>query len=85
MSELTRSARRLTSARSFSTSVLVLVWAMADTDGAATSMTLSAMSASLARSVRVSSAEARTMRTFAGRRCRKSSLRNALLSADGPR
>ena len=51
--------------------------------GMATSMILSAMSASLGRSV-VASAEARTIRTLAGRRCRKSSFRNAL-SVVGPR
>ena len=55
MREVTRSARQVTSARSF-TSVSEVV----------------------------SSAEARTMQTFARRRWRNSSLRKAL-SADGPR
>ena len=48
---------------------------MADTEGVATSITLSASSASLSR-VRDSSVEANTMRTLAGRRWRKSSRRN---------
>ena len=84
MRELTRSARRVTSARSFSMSASGLVRETAETVGAATSMTLSAMSASLAKSV-VSSAEARTIRTFGGRRWRNSSLRKLLLSAVAPR
>ena len=84
MREATRSAKRVTSACSFSTLASVPVLEMADTDGAATSTTLSAMSAILARSV-VSAAEARTIRTFAGRRWRNSSLRKALSSPDGPR
>ena len=50
--------------------------------GVATSTILSTMSASLARSV--VSAEARTIRTLEGRRCRKSSFRKAL-SMVGPR
>ena len=57
---------------------------MADTDGAATLITLSAMSASLARSV-FSSAKARTMCMFGGSRWRNSFLRKLLLSAAGPR
>ena len=83
--EATRLERRVTSALSFSISLpsVELEWETAATVEEETSTTLSAMSASLARSV-VPSAEARTMRTFAGSRWRKSSLRNAL-STDGPR
>ena len=80
--EATRSARRVTSSRSCLTSV----WGgseMAETVGVATSMTLSAMSASLFRSAAVST-EARTMRTFAGSLCRKSSRRKVFESAPAP-
>ena len=48
-----------------------------------TSMTLSAMSASLLRSI-VVFAEARTILTFGGKRCRNNSLRKELESAEVP-
>ena len=48
-----------------------------------TSMTLSAMSASLLKSI-VVSAEARTILTFGGKRCRNNSLRKELESAEVP-
>ena len=85
----TRSARRDTSALSFCTSGSAVageeaVTVVAAMVGVATSTILSAMSASLARSV-VESADARTMRTLGGSRCRKSSFRKALLSGVAPR
>ena len=48
-----------------------------------TSMTLSAMSVSLLRSI-VVSVEARTILTFRGKRCRNNSLRKELESAEVP-
>ena len=71
------SARLETSALSECTSVEDLETAA--TVGIATSTILSAMSSSLESSV-ASSAKVRTMRTFDGRRWRKSSFRKALLS-----
>ena len=82
VSEATRSARRDTSARSCvrSLSEPGEGWEMAETDGAATSMTLSAMSARVARSI-VSRVEARTILTLGGNRCRNSSLRKVRLAS----
>ena len=82
MSEATRLARRDTSACSCvrSLSEPVEGWEMAETDGAATSMTLSAMSARVARSI-ASLVEARTILTLGGSRCRKSSLRKVRLAS----
>ena len=51
--------------------------AMAETEGMVTSMTWSATSASLLKSIKAS-AEARTIRTFSGKHCRNSSLRKVL-------
>ena len=56
---------------------------IAETVGVATSITLSAMSASLLRLMEVS-VEARTIRTLGGRRRRKISRRKVLASADVP-
>ena len=82
MREVTRSARRETSALRCCTSANGSETSA--TVGVATSTILSAMSASLDRSV-VSSAEASTMRTLAGSRWRKSSFRKALFSGVVPR
>ena len=70
--------RRETSARSCSTSAAICGVPTADTDGIATSVTLSARSARSASSSRVEVVlvDARTMRTLAGRHWRNSSLRN---------
>ena len=53
---------------------------MAETEGVETSITLSAISASVLRSM-ASPVEARTIRTLGGRRCRNSSLRKVLLAS----
>ena len=82
MREATRSARRVTSARSCLTSE-GSVSEMAETVGAATSMTLSAMSASLWSSMFLS-AEARTIRTLGDSRCRNSSRRKEFASVPAP-
>ena len=81
MRDATTSARRATSSRSCLYSESVRVSATAEMVGVATSMTLSAMSASLLRSVEAS-AEARTIRTLGGRRCKNSYRRKVLESAD---
>ena len=82
--DATRSASRATTSRSCLTSeVSVWVLAIAEIVGVATFISLWAMSASLVRSMEAS-VEARTVRTFGGRRCRKSSRRKVLASADAP-
>ena len=78
----TRSVSRVSSAFNCCTSVSLETAAMIG--GLATSSILSAMCASLPRSV-VPSAEARIIRTLAGRRWRKSSLRKAFCSGVSPR
>ena len=80
----TSSARRVTSVLSWWKSSEAGVVATAAIVGrVATSIILSAVSGILASSV-MGSTEAITIRTFAGRRCSKSSLRKAL-SVVGPR
>ena len=82
--EAKRSARRTTSSRTSEVSVCSeLVSEIDATVGVATSITLSAMSASLWRSME-ESVEARTTLTLAGRRWRKSSRMKELASADVP-
>ena len=85
--DATRSARHATSSRSCLTSELSVrleqVSKTAATVGAATSIALSAMSASLPRSMD-ESAEARTILTLSGSLWRKSSRRKELASADVP-
>ena len=82
MIEATRSVRRATSALS-SCSSEAEVEVAATVGGVTTSTIFSAISASLARSV-VVSAEAKTIRTLEGRRCKNSSFRKALSNV-GPR
>ena len=83
MRDATRFARRDTSSLSCLTSEELSVLEMAAMVGVATSTILSAMSASLVRSV-AASAEAKTILTLEGSRCKNSSLRNALGSAPAP-
>ena len=81
MREATKSVRRATSSRSSLTSEECAEVVMADTEGAETSMTLSAMSASLLMSM-VESVEARTILTLAGSRWRNNSWKKEAASAD---
>ena len=72
-------ARRSTSSRKRCTSSLMGAETAETDDGVDTSIILSVMSASFWRSIAVS-AEARTIRTLAGRRWRKSSFKKACSS-----
>ena len=79
MREVMSVARRSTSSRKRCTSSLMGAETAETDDGVETSIILSAMSANFWRSV-VASAVARTMRTLAGRRWRKSSFIKACSS-----
>ena len=81
MREATKSVRRANSSRSSLTSEECAELVMAYTEGAETSMTLSAMSASLLMSM-VESVEARTILTLAGGRWRNNSRKKEAASAD---
>ena len=82
-SEATRVVRRSTSARSWCISVSKVggwEWERAETDGAATAVTLSAISARVARSI-ASPVEARTILTLGGSRCKNNSRRKVELAS----